>query len=269
MSQRVLITGGASGLGYALAKDYCRRGASVLITDIIAERGEQAAADLAAYGNAAFILADTRSEADWQGLKLFVESNFGALDILVNNAGVAAAGRVDRIPMEDWQWIMDINLTGVMRGCRTFVPMMKASGSGHIVNIASLAAIASAPAMSSYNVSKAGVVSLSETLRFELEPYGIHTTVVCPSFFQTDLAATMRTPEPGMERSVRKLLAGGKLSADQVAGIITHAVDRRRFLVLPQTDAKAIYYAKRYLPFAFQHFMAKAGRQMQRKFERG
>src|SRR5690606_11174933 len=115
------------------------------------------------------------------------------------------------MPMADWEWIIDINLKGVVRGCRAFTPMMKKQGSGQLVNIASLAAVANAPTMSSYNVTKAGVVSLSETLRHELAPYGIGVTVVCPSFFQTNLADTLLTPETGMDTTVRQLQTRSKL----------------------------------------------------------
>ena len=116
--------------------------------------------------------------------------------------------------------------------------------------------------------SQAGVVSLSETLRHELSPYGIHTTVVCPSFFQTNLADTMRTPEEGMDQTVRKLLAGGKLSAEQVAQRIVRAQQKHRFLELPHVEGKALSLIKRYAPVLYNYGVADAGRRLYKKLER-
>jgi NAD(P)-dependent dehydrogenase (short-subunit alcohol dehydrogenase family) len=268
MSQRVLITGGASGLGKALAQAYLKTGARVLITDINEQRGNEAEFELKALGDVRFVKANTTLDSDWQILLDWVQNTWNGLDVLVNNAGVAASGRIDKISMEDWDWIIDINLKGVIRGCRTFVPLFKQQKGGHIVNIASLAAVANAPTMSSYNVTKAGVVSLSETLRHELAPYGIHTTVVCPSFFQTNLADTMRTPEQGMDQTVRKLLAGGKLSAEQVAEKIVRAQQKQRFLELPHTEGKALALIKRYTPVLYNFGLADAGRRLYKKLEK-
>jgi NAD(P)-dependent dehydrogenase (short-subunit alcohol dehydrogenase family) len=267
LSKRILITGGASGLGKALARSYLRRGWSVLITDVHAERGETTARELGDEGTIHFLVADTTAEEDWGRVRTWVEDHFGGLDVLVNNAGVAAAGRIDRISMEDWDWIIDVNLKGVVRGCRTFVPLFKEQGNGHVVNIASLAAVANVPAMNSYNVTKAGVLSLSETLRYELLPYGIRTTVVCPGFFQTNLAENLRTPEPGMLKTVEKLLAGGKLSAEDVAERIVRGVDRGIFLVFPQPEGRILHAIKHYAPFLYRRGLAKAGRKMKERLE--
>lgn len=268
MSQRVLITGGASGLGKELAKQYLKSGARVLITDIHEQRGEETVFEYKPLGEIHFVKASTTVDSDWQALLDWSQQHWGGLDVLVNNAGVAAGGRIDKISMEDWDWIIDINLKGVIRGCRTFVPLFKQQKSGHIVNIASLAAVANAPTMSSYNVTKAGVVSLSETLRHELTPYGIHTTVVCPSFFQTNLAESMRTPEQGMDQTVRKLLAGGKLSAEQVAKKIMRAQQTGKFLELPHIEGKALSILKRYIPALYNLGLADSGRRFYKKLEK-
>lgn len=268
MGKRVLITGGASGLGKALAEQYLKQGDKVLITDIHAERGEQTVFELRQLGDIQFVVANTTLDEDWDKLVEWVAKHWGSVDVVVNNAGVAAAGRIDTMPMADWEWIIDINLKGVVRGCRAFTPMMKKQGSGQLVNIASLAAVANAPTMSSYNVTKAGVVSLSETLRHELAPYGIGVTVVCPSFFQTNLADTLRTSEQGMDSTVRKLLAGGKLSAEQVAAKIVRGANRNTFMVLPHLEGKALYLIKRYAPFLYNRGLADAGRRLKKKLER-
>lgn len=269
MSKCVLITGGASGLGKALAEQYLKQGCNVLITDIHGERGEQTTNALRQWGDINFLVADTTRDQDWANLVSWVEQHWGGIDVVVNNAGVAAAGRIETMSMEDWDWIIDINLKGVVRGCRAFTPMMKKAGHGQFINIASLAAVANAPTMSSYNVTKSGVVSLSETLRHELAPYGISVSVVCPSFFQTNLAESLRSSEASLHGTVRKLLAGGKLSADQVAEKVVKAGNRKTFMILPHIEGKALYFIKRYAPFLYDLGLADASRKMKRKLEGG
>lgn len=263
MSKRILITGGASGLGRSLAAYYVRRGWKVLIGDLNEERGAGTATALSAEGDIHFLPLDVTREASMEAARDWVEEQWGGLDVLVNNAGVAAAGRVERIPPEDWDWMLDINLKGVARGCRLFVPLFKKEGGGHIVNIASMAGLLNPPMMSSYNVAKAGVIALSETLRFELEPWGIHTTVVCPGFFQTNLAESLRTPEPGMEETVGKLLASSEIDADDIARMIAAAVDKRQFMLLPHRAGRKAWFFKRFLPWLFNGQI----RQMARRYK--
>jgi short-subunit dehydrogenase len=135
-----------------------------------------------------------------------------------------------------------------VRGCRTFVPLFKDQHAGHIVNVASLAGIMNLPAMSSYNVTKAGVIALSETLRHELEPYGVHTTVVCPAFVRTNLGARLRSPDPGVAQLMDKLMASSKVTADDVAAQVVDAVADKRFLVLTHRDGRRSARLKRHLP---------------------
>ena len=268
MSQRILITGGASGLGRALAEYYLDAGARVLITDINEERGEATQFELRPRGEIHFLKADSCSDSDWAMLVEWCQKNWQGLDILYNNAGVAAGGRFDKISMDDWDWIIDINLKAVVRGSKAFTPLFKAQRSGHIVSTASLAAIANAPTMSSYNVTKAAVVSLSETLRYELQSSGINVSVICPGFFQTNLADSMRTPEPALEQSVRKLLAGGSMNAAQVAAYIGKAVAKNRFLILPHREGRMLWRIKRFLPFLYTRGMRQAGISLRKKLER-
>ncbi|EKF73494.1 short chain dehydrogenase [Alcanivorax hongdengensis A-11-3] len=267
-SQRVLITGGASGLGRAMAESWLRDGARVLIGDVNEARGKETLAALADLpGTLEFIHLDVRDAASLNHVREWLEQHWGGLDVLVNNAGVAAAARIDRGDMADWDWIFDINVKGVVRGCKVFVPLMKRQGQGHIVNIASLAGLLNAPVMGSYNVTKAGVIALSETLRYELAPYGIHTTVVCPGFFRTNLHESMRTPEPGMIETVDKLLSSNELTAAQIADMIKKAVARRQFFLLPHKSGRRAYWFKRFLPPVFGRIMLKGADRMKRKLE--
>ena len=262
MNERVLITGGASGLGLALAARYLKDGARVLITDQHDDRGAAALQTLGHADRVHFLAADVRDEARWQELRAWCQETWGGLDVLINNAGVASAGRVERTTADDWQWTLDVNLLGAVRGCRTFTPLFKQQRAGHIVNVASLAAIASLPVMSAYNVSKAGLVSLSETLRFELEPHGVRVSVACPGFFKTRLGESLRTAEPELVGTVHRLLESGSATAEQVADRIVRASRRGRFLILPQREGKALWFTRRFLPVVYRRGIRDTARRL-------
>ena len=170
---RVLVTGGAGGLGAALVAHFVADGHQVLSTDLAAESP--------AAGGAQYRQLNVRDASDWEAAVAWCEENWGGLDILVNNAGIATGGRIDVESLDEWDRVVDINLMGVVRGCRAFTPLFKKQRSGHIVNTASAAGLVHPPMMSSYNTVKAGVVALSETLSHELHPYGVTVSVVCLS----------------------------------------------------------------------------------------
>ena len=274
MSRRILITGAASGLGRALASACVADGWRVLLTDVDASGGELARLELAEGvresggspdGRVAFLALDVRDEGAWAAAREWCEREWGGLDVLVNNAGVASAGPIAEVPMADWDWIVDINLKGVVRGVRTFVPLFRAQGAGHVVNIASMAGLLNAPNMVAYNVTKAGVVSLSETMRAELGRDGIRTTVVCPSFFATAIADNMRSTDPAFEVMARRMvtgeaLPGPKLTAADVAAKILRAVDRERFWALPHVEGRVLYGLKRHCPALFAAGMSGISR---------
>lgn len=242
MGDRILVTGAGSGLGLAVARRFSRAGWRVLLSDVDAEAAAGASKEL---GGASLRL-DVTSDDDWAAARDWCEREWGGLDVLVNNAGVAAGGRFEKISIADWDWIWEINVKGVVRGCRTFTPDFKARRSGHLVNVASLAAIMNLPAMSSYNVTKAAVLSLSETLRLELEPYGVHTTAVCPGFVRTNLETRLRSPDPAIATLMQRLMASAKVTADDVAEQVFDAVARKRFLVLTHKDGRRSALLKRF-----------------------
>jgi len=250
---RILITGAASGLGRALATRYAAAGWRVAVSDVDGAAAETAAKEI----GARHLTLDVTDEDSWLAARDWCAAEWDGLDVLVNNAGVGSGGRIERVPLSDWDWIWQINVRGVVAGCRTFVPMLKAQKSGHIVNVASLAAVMNLPGMASYNVTKSAVVSLSETLRQELSPYGIGTTVVCPGFFQTNLGDRLRTPDPAARVVSEKLMASSKVTADDVAGQVFDAVARKRFLVLTHPDGRRSHRLKRLLPRAFDAQVAK------------
>ncbi|MQA26924.1 MAG: SDR family oxidoreductase [Micromonosporaceae bacterium] len=244
MGRRILITGGAGGLGLAMARRFARDGWRVLVADLDEAAGQAAAKEI----GGAFHRCDVRSDADWAALRDWCEREWDGLDVLVNNAGVSGSGRIERIDMADWDWMLDINLKGVVRGCRTFVPMFKQQRSGHIVNVASMAGLMNLPGMVSYNVAKAGVVSLSETLRYELEPYGVRATAVCPSFVKTNIGGSMRSPDPVLAKLASRWIEGSKVTAEQVADQVFDAVRTGRFRVITHPEARAALRLKRFFP---------------------
>ncbi|MAR90757.1 MAG: short chain dehydrogenase [Pseudomonadales bacterium] len=256
----IAITGGASGLGRELALRYARAGWRVAIADRNDERGEatlrelqQTAAD-AHYQH--LDVTDAGAIDAWRDALL---SRWGQIDVLINNAGIASHGGVAESSLEDWAAVLDINLMGVVRGCRAFSQVMKQQGHGHIVNIASMAGLIHSPEMASYNASKAAVVALSETMLFELAPFGIGTTVVCPGFFQTNLAESTRSPDAGARDYVNKMLASSELSAADIADQVFSAVAANRFLLLPHKSYRNTFYWKRYLPTLYHRRMADYG----------
>lgn len=244
MSKRILITGAGSGLGKAFATRFARAGWRVLVSDVDDAAGQMVAKEL----DTSFLPLDVTDDKSWTRALEWCRREWDGLDVLVNNAGVASGGRFERIDLADWDWIWEINLKGVVRGCRTFVPLFKEQRSGHLVNVASLAAIMNLPGMASYNVTKAGVLSLSETLRHELEPYGIATTVVCPAYVKTNIGDRMRSPDPGAAKVMAKLMESSTVTADDVADQVFDAVARKRFLVLTHPDGRRSARLKRYLP---------------------
>lgn len=263
MSRRILITGGGSGLGKAMAAVFAGDRTRILVSDVDAGAAEAVAKEL----GASFLPLDVTDEAAWAAAREWCEREWGGLDVLVNNAGVASGGRFELIPQEDWDWILDINLMGVVRGCRTFVPLFKRQRSGHLVNVASLAAIMNLPGMASYNVVKAGVLALSQTLRYELAPYGIATTVVCPGFVKTSLPDRTRHADPELTGITERLMESSRVTAEDVARQVWQAVHGKAFLVNTHPEGRRAALFKRYLPGVVDRRVARYWSRLQRVLE--
>lgn len=260
--KRVAITGAASGLGRSLALHYARQGWNVALADINDIRGQETQQVILALGVDAFYThVDVRDENSILKWKDAIVKRWGALDVIINNAGVAVHGAIDESPTADWDWIIDINLMGVVRGCRIFTSLFKAQGYGHVVNVASIAGLVYSPEMNSYNVTKAGVVALSETMKAELQPFGIKVSVVCPGFFQTNLTENTRSTNPNIKTMMNKLFAKSKLNADDIARIVFEKVKAGRFYILPHKDFAAFWYIKRLSPAFYFWAMSKMVRR--------
>ena len=261
-SQTIAISGAASGLGAAIANHYSAKGWRVAVTD---QDGEGAAKQLESIkdqgGDGFSMRLDVTSTADWQALRQEVVSRWGGLGVLVNNAGVAAGGNVEDTPLEDWQWILDIDLMGVVRGCHEFLGMFKEQGQGHIVNIASFAALAGVGDIAAYGTAKAGVYALSEAMRSDLHGSGVGVSVVCPAFVKTGLMDTFRSADPDADRiRVNRWMDKSAVTAELVAEKISVAVIKNRFLVLTHKETFWAWRLKRWFPGLYLKLLVKGSK---------
>ena len=231
MSRRVLVTGGASGLGAALVDAFRSTGDDVLVTDVHDAEGVD-------------LVLDITSDDDWSAALAHVEERWGGLDILVNNAGIAGGGRIELSTIEEWQRIIDVNLLGVVRGCRTFAPVFKRQRSGRIVNVASLAGLVHPAGMGAYNAVKAAVVALTETLGHELAAYGVTAHAVCPSYFRTNLMASLMGADEVVGAVVTELVETSPFTADDIARAVLAGLDAGEELILPDPMARTAYRQK-------------------------
>tara|TARA_B100001079_G_C16387721_1_gene505250 strand:- start:1412 stop:1987 length:576 start_codon:yes stop_codon:yes gene_type:complete len=170
------------------------------------------------------------------------------VDVLINNAGIASGGMFWDLSLEDWDSQICINLMGVVKGCKAFMPVFMKQGHGRIINIASMAAHIQTPGMSNYNVAKAGVVALSESLLAELHPLGIKVSVVCPSFFQTNLLESYHGPDSKARDDMAKLLQNSPISAAEVADITYRESEADQFMILPHERGRLALEQKRANP---------------------
>lgn len=248
---KVLISGAGSGLGKALALKYASAGAEICVSDINVENGQQVAELINdTGGNAFFEQCNITKQWDVDKLALKLSERWQSIDLLINNAGVATAGLLEYETMEQWQWVLDINVLGHVRMTKAFVPLLKASNSAQksIINIASQAGITTAPGMGSYSVSKAAMVSFSETIYLELASSGVHVSVVCPAFFETNLNTSLRSDQPGMDAVVTKMIKESGVSAADIADIIFRQVADRKFMIITHKIGRKAHLLKRYLP---------------------
>jgi NAD(P)-dependent dehydrogenase (short-subunit alcohol dehydrogenase family) len=253
-----VITGAGSGFGLETSRLAARRGMNVVMADVQADALERAAAEIEGLG--AQVLAqrlDVSKSAEVEALGRAVEKRFGAPHFVFNNAGVGAGGLIWENTLADWEWVIGVNVMGVVHGVRVFTPMMLAAAAkdpgyeGHIVNTASMAGLLNPPNMGVYNVSKHAVVSLSETLYQDLHlvTEQISASVLCPFFVPTGISASERNrPESApATKPTRSQLIGramndravgsGKVSAADVAGFVFAAIEADRFYIYSHPKA--------------------------------
>ena len=189
-----VVTGAASGIGRALALAFAREGVRVVLADLDeAPMAEVAQTIKSGNGQAVAVAADVSDLDQVQALAEKSWQAFGAVHILCNNAGVAVSGGLEEATLKDWQWVIGVNLWGVIHGLLAFVPRMIAQREGgHIVNTASMAGLIATQGLGVYNTTKYAVVGLSETLAKDLRPYGIGVSVLCPMGVETRILDSER-----------------------------------------------------------------------------
>lgn len=246
-----LVTGAGSGIGRATALALGRQGARVVLCDRDT-RALAETADCMASADAVAALEGV-DVSDWQamqGLAERVHDRLGPLDILVNNAGVGAAGDFLSTPIEDWHWVMGVNLMGVVHGCKAFGERMAEAGQGHIVNVASAAGFMAPPDMSAYAASKHAVMGLSESLRLEMAAHGIGVSVICPGVINTNIVANTRMHGQMAEAQGKlvKFYQRRNYGPERVAEAILDAIRHNRAVVPVSPEAWAMYAGKRLTP---------------------
>jgi NAD(P)-dependent dehydrogenase (short-subunit alcohol dehydrogenase family) len=249
-----VVTGAGSGIGAAFAIELGKRGGAVVCSDIDEAAAQRTADTITERGaKAVAIRCDVSRFEDVQALAEQSQAWFAAPPTLViNNAGVGAGGAaIGDAPLDDWLWTLGINLWGPIHGCHVFTPILREAEPSHaprgIINVASAAAFGAAPGMAAYNVSKAGVLSLSETLAAELAGTPVRVTVLCPTFVKTNIIESGRISEQSSELA-GKLMRWTGLSAEKVARTCLDAHDRGELYCMPQFDAKIGWNIKRLAP---------------------
>ena len=261
---RSLVTGAGSGLGRALALDLAGRGSATVVADIDLESAEQTAALVRQAGGSAKALPCDVSDRDAVfHLVDSTERELGGLDLLVNNAGVSVGGSFDAIGIEDWEWLVGINVWGVIYGCQAVVPKMKAQGRGYILNVASAAGLLVPPTTSAYSVSKAAVVALSEALYVEYKSAGIRVTALCPGYFRTNILESTRGARTSdQDQRVARWMEQSKQQAPEVARAALDAVSTGRLYAQPMRYTRMAWRLKRTAPQSFYDLLDLIHRRM-------
>jgi NAD(P)-dependent dehydrogenase (short-subunit alcohol dehydrogenase family) len=265
--KRAFITGAGGGLGLEFARALAAEKWSLGLFDFDPSRLVKAEQEIAALG--VEVHAFPGDVREYDELAVAINSfadNAGGLDLMINNAGVACAGSLLETPLDDWRWILDINVLGVVNGCRAGVPHLQRTGRGILLNIASAAAFVSPPFTTPYNATKAAVLSMSESLAPELASSGIQVSVAMPGFMNTSLLETARGPERERAIASASMQNSRYTAAMGATDILLGAARGDLYIVLPR-PMRNVWRFKRWLPDIFtrqfphlrERFFAKAG----------
>ncbi len=247
------VTGGAGGIGLSMAKSFLGAGMRVVIADVDQDALDAAAAELkGANTELMTVQLDVTDRDQFKAVADQVEEEFGAVDVLCNNAGVYRGGTIDKVTYEDWDWVMGVNVGGVVNGVQTFVERMKARGNGgHIVNTASMAGMTTSPGLGVYNASKFAVVGMSEAMQGDLEADNIGVSVLCPGMVRTRILESERTRpddlEPGSPEAhaaakehneVMQMAMGTGIDPDEVGEMVLQGVKTNQLYLFSHPEFK-------------------------------
>lgn len=257
-----VVTGAGSGIGRSFALELAKRGGTVVCSDINLDAAKETVAQIEALGAKAFaVKCDVGNAKQVEKLAEQAEQLMQhPTTLVINNAGVGLGGKFDETSLEDWKWVSDINLWGVIHGCHYFVPKFKQLGRGAIINVASAASYTAAPEMTAYNVTKAGVRALSETLSAELRKHNIKVNVLCPTLVPTNIIKNGKVPHKGILDYALTNLAF--TTSDKVAKLTLDRLDKNELYTIPQLDAKLFWLMKRTAPNLYAKFLGTSYRFM-------
>ena len=256
-----VVTGGAGGLGRAMAMHFAREGMHVALADIDQASLDVTAAELRALGVEAIgIRTDVSKAAEVDALAARVVAELGGVHVVCNNAGISPLGAAWDNTLADWEWMLGVNLWGVIHGVRAFTPLLLAQDEGHIVNTASVAGLINPPGSAMYNVTKHAVVALTETLFHDLAGRNskVGCSVLCPAYVPTGIAdsersrpaalanpgATKSAEQQAREEMLKKAVRSGRLSADDIGAAVLAAVKEERFYILTHPRIKGAIQAR-------------------------
>lgn len=269
-AKRAFITGAASGLGKAFCIELAKDGWNLGMADINVKELETAATEINAFGGKTWIYPlDVSDKEQYAKVAQAFLADAGGIDLLFNNAGVGDGGAFEEYGLENYEWMVGINQMGVVYGCHYFIPAMKKQRSGHILNTASAAAIGCAPTMGAYNMTKAAVVAISETLYGELMDHNIQVSCIQPTYFRTNVVQYARGGEL-VKKATQLFIEKSGLEADTVAQeILNRAGKKKLYIILPEA-ARKMWLFKRLAPTWFrkkvkEQFMAAMSKAMRRK----
>ena len=248
-NKTAFVTGAASGIGLALTKALLARGAKVMMADINTEGLNAAQASLNRPDDTDIIVCDVADAASVQAAAKAAIGSFGKIHLIFNNAGVSLAGRPGKFNLDDWRWIVDINVLGIAYGCETFIPHISSHGEGgHIINTASMAGHVVTGGMGPYFATKFAIVGYSEALRVELSKLGIGVSCLCPTWVKTNIHNTS-DKSPGAVNSreefktstqylaVKDLVENG-MEPDDYAELTMKSIEANRLHVFNDAEAR-------------------------------
>jgi NAD(P)-dependent dehydrogenase (short-subunit alcohol dehydrogenase family) len=266
-NRSAVVTGGASGIGRALAAELASSGVYVVLADRQVELAEQTAADIRARGGAAIAVElDVRDADRFREVAQMTVAQAGRLDYLFNNAGIGVAGEVREYEPADWDEVIDVNLRGVAHGILAAYPLMIRQGFGHIVNTASMAGLSPAPLQISYTATKYAVVGLSRALRLEARRYGVKVSVVCPGVIRTPILKGGRYGrfksglDPGVIAEHIERLRPVEPSV--FARRVLRAVERDRAIIIEPKAWRLFWYLDRLSPWLLEKLAQRFLRQV-------
>lgn len=257
-NKTAFITGAAGGIGLSLARKFHAAGANVMMADINGEALMAAKAALGGGDRLATVVCDVAKAEQVQAGAQATLAAFEKVHIVVNNAGVGLAGRPGDIALEDWRWIVDINLMGVVYGVEAFTPLIRSHGEGgHILNVASMAGHFTMPGMAPYHATKFAVVGYSESLRQELAGDNINVTALCPTWVKTNIhnaaagrpTAQIKNAKPASATATQlyemtKGLVDNGMSPDRLADLCLSALAAKRGTIFNDAEARASIMAR-------------------------